>query len=171
MTTKANTFTLPNEELRSLNYWRDTWSYGINKSCFPIYYNWTMTTDGCYRNSTKEPVDDNDILICPLPVIFVNSNWPLSILLPVPSFFVTHVEKLPLSAFRLVTRVERTESVFKSVTLVEKLPSVFACSELKLKFINYLYHWQNLHSYGKSTTDVWGNLWLGPDKAPWNIFQ
>ena len=54
----------------------------------------------------KEPVDDNDILICPLPVIFVNSNSPLSILLPVPSFFVTLVEKLPLSAFKFVTRVE-----------------------------------------------------------------
>ena len=38
--------------------------------------------------------------------MFVNSNSPLSILLPVPSFFVTLVEKLPLSVFKFVTRVE-----------------------------------------------------------------
>ena len=76
--------------------------------------------------------------ICPLPVIFVNSNSPFKILLEVASlnvsraaneelFVVTLVEKLPLSIFKLVTRVENEPlSVFKFVTRVEKLPlSVF----------------------------------------------
>ena len=46
----------------------------------------------------------------------------MRILLPVPSFFVTLVEKLPLSAFRFVIRVEKLPlSVFRLVTRVEKL--------------------------------------------------
>ena len=64
----------------------------------------------------KEAVDDSDILMCPLPVIFVNSNWPLRILLPVPSFLVTLVEKLPLSDLS----ADILEVI--AVTLVEKLP-------------------------------------------------
>ena len=62
-------------------------------------------------------VEVEEPLMFPLAVIFVKGSSPLSILLPVPSFLVTLVEKLPESVFKFVTLVEKLE--LSAVILVE----------------------------------------------------
>ena len=96
-------------------------------------------------------------LMFPLAVIFVNSNSPASILLPVPSFFVTLVEKLPLSIFRFVTLVEKLalsankfvpkifplelisdDLKYISQTITQELePHILICSTLDLSILQY----------------------------------
>ena len=81
----------------------------------------------------------------------------MRILLPVPSFFVTLVEKLPLSAFRFVIRVEKLPlSVFKSVTRVEKLPlSVF-------RFVSLV----DIEALGAVPSNTFSNPLPSPIKCP-----
>ena len=67
-------------------------------------------------------------LMFPLAVIFVNSNSPASILLPLPSFLVTLVEKLPLSDCKASTFA----SSVVNLVLMEELSEVILVEKLEL---------------------------------------
>ena len=81
----------------------------------------------------KDPVEDNDILICPLPVMFVNSNSPLRILLEVASLNVSRAANEELSAVILVENEELllNISAAKLALATAKAPLMFEaiCAE------------------------------------------